>query len=61
MSAFASNPDDDIYYSALVAHDARFDGRVFVGVTSTGVTAGPSWRPVFLSLTPRWSWQSLET
>jgi AraC family transcriptional regulator of adaptative response / DNA-3-methyladenine glycosylase II len=28
-------------YAAVVAHDARFDGRVFVGVTTTGVYCRP--------------------
>jgi AraC family transcriptional regulator of adaptative response / DNA-3-methyladenine glycosylase II len=28
-------------YRALVAHDARFDGRLYVGVTSTGVYCRP--------------------
>ena len=28
-------------YAAMVAHDARFDGRFFVGVTSTGVYCRP--------------------
>ncbi|WP_422365969.1 bifunctional transcriptional activator/DNA repair enzyme AdaA [Pelagibius sp.] len=30
-------PDDDILYEALLARDARYDGRAFVCVTSTGV------------------------
>ena len=29
------------YYQALLSHDARFDGRFFVGVTSTGVYCRP--------------------
>jgi AraC family transcriptional regulator of adaptative response / DNA-3-methyladenine glycosylase II len=33
--------DDDSAYRAVVAHDARFDGRLFVGVTSTGVYCRP--------------------
>ena len=33
--------DDDGAYRAVVAHDARFDGRLFVGVTSTGVYCRP--------------------
>lgn len=33
--------DDDAAYQAFVAKDARFDGRVFVGVTSTGVYCRP--------------------
>ena len=30
-------PNDDALYAALIARDASFDGRAFVGVTSTGV------------------------
>ena len=30
-------PDDDVLYAALIARDASFDGRAWVGVTSTGV------------------------
>lgn len=30
-------PHDDICYDALAARDPRFDGRFFVGVTSTGI------------------------
>jgi AraC family transcriptional regulator of adaptative response / DNA-3-methyladenine glycosylase II len=33
--------DDDACYRALTAHDARFDGRFFVGVRSTGVYCRP--------------------
>ncbi|MBN8489230.1 MAG: methylphosphotriester-DNA--protein-cysteine methyltransferase family protein, partial [Burkholderiales bacterium] len=33
--------DDDSAYRALQAHDARFDGRFFVGVTSTGIYCRP--------------------
>jgi AraC family transcriptional regulator of adaptative response / DNA-3-methyladenine glycosylase II len=33
--------DADSAYRALQAHDARFDGRLFVGVTSTGVYCRP--------------------
>jgi AraC family transcriptional regulator, regulatory protein of adaptative response / DNA-3-methyladenine glycosylase II len=29
------------FYAAFAAHDARFDGRVFVGVTSTGIYCRP--------------------
>ena len=36
MSQF-SMPDDDICYTALKAKDPRFDGRFFVGVSSTGI------------------------
>lgn len=43
-----ANPDDR-WYDAFVAHDARFDGRVFVGVTSTGIYC----RPVCRVRTPK--------
>lgn len=33
--------DHDAAYRVLQAHDARFDGRLFVGVTSTGVYCRP--------------------
>ncbi|WP_230969381.1 DNA-3-methyladenine glycosylase 2 [Nitrogeniibacter aestuarii] len=39
----------DACYDALVTHDARFDGRVFVGVRSTGIYC----RPVCRVRTPR--------
>jgi len=32
---------DDAAYQALCTHDARFDGRLFVGVTSTGIYCRP--------------------
>ena len=48
-SKLPSDADGDRYYSALVAHDARFDGRVFVGVTSTGIYC----RPVCRVRTPK--------
>ena len=41
--------DPDAAYIALLARDARFDGRLFVGVTSTGVYC----RPVCRVRTPR--------
>jgi AraC family transcriptional regulator of adaptative response / DNA-3-methyladenine glycosylase II len=41
--------DPDAAYRALKARDARFDGRLFVGVTSTGVYC----RPVCRVRTPR--------
>lgn len=41
--------DDDSAYRALLARDGRFDGRFFVGVTSTGVYC----RPVCRVRTPR--------
>jgi AraC family transcriptional regulator of adaptative response / DNA-3-methyladenine glycosylase II len=34
-------PDPDACYAALLAHDARFDGRLYVGVRSTGVYCRP--------------------
>jgi len=33
--------DREACYRALQSHDARFDGRVFVGVTSTGIYCRP--------------------
>ncbi len=33
--------DDDTAYQALQTHDARFDGRLFVGVTSTRIYCRP--------------------
>ncbi len=33
--------DAKTYYPAFKAHDARFDGRVFVGVSSTGIYCRP--------------------
>ena len=33
--------DDDTAWGALAARDARFDGRFFVGVTSTGIYCRP--------------------
>jgi len=52
-SASATNPraelpsvealmlDGDAAYQALTARDARFDGRLFVGVTSTRIYCRP--------------------
>src|ERR1700710_1572833 len=34
-------PRNNIYYQALSAHDARFDGVFFVGVTSTRIYCRP--------------------
>ncbi|RPH67907.1 MAG: DNA-3-methyladenine glycosylase 2 family protein, partial [Burkholderiales bacterium] len=42
-------PDPNACYAALLAHDARFDGRLYVGVRSTGVYC----RPVCRVRTPR--------
>ena len=41
--------DADACYRAVVAHDARFDGAFFIGVTSTGIYC----RPVCRVKTPR--------
>ncbi|MEZ4238472.1 MAG: AlkA N-terminal domain-containing protein [Myxococcota bacterium] len=41
--------DPDRCYQAILARDARFDGRLFVGVTSTGVYC----RPVCPATTPK--------
>jgi len=41
--------DDDARYRALCSRDARFDGRFFVGVTSTGIYC----RPICAVKTPR--------
>src|SRR4051812_6260729 len=40
---------DDAAYQAITTHDARFDGRLFVGVTTTRVYC----RPVCRVRTPR--------
>src|SRR6185503_42889 len=42
-------PDREICYRALETRDARFDGRLFVGVTSTGVYC----RPICPARTPK--------
>ena len=44
-----SNAAQDIFYLALKARDARFDGRFFTGVTSTGIYC----RPVCSVKTPK--------
>ncbi len=41
--------DRRTYYRAFETHDARFDGRVFVGVTSTGIYC----RPICPARTPK--------
>ena len=41
--------DPDICYRALQARDPRFDGRLFVGVTSTGIYC----RPICPARTPK--------
>src|SRR5215472_489247 len=45
-------PDREICYRALQTRDARFDGLLFVGVTSTGVYC----RPVCPARTPRFEY-----
>ncbi len=45
----AADHQAEAHYQALVARDARFDGRLFVGVSSTGVYC----RPVCRVRTPR--------
>jgi len=42
-------PDHSVCYRALSTRDARFDGRLFVGVTSTGVYC----RPICPARTPK--------
>jgi AraC family transcriptional regulator of adaptative response / DNA-3-methyladenine glycosylase II len=49
MTSPALPLDTDACYSALQAHDARFDGAFFTGVTSTGIYC----RPVCHVKTPR--------
>lgn len=44
-----SHTNDDRLYRALCSRDARFDGRIFVGVTSTGVYC----RPICPARTPK--------
>ena len=41
--------DDDACYRALLTRDARFDGRMFVGVKTTGIYC----RPVCPATTPK--------
>ena len=41
MSTLASQLDDAAAYQVFTARDARFDGRLFVGVTSTGIYCRP--------------------
>jgi methylphosphotriester-DNA--protein-cysteine methyltransferase len=43
--------DREACYRAFQSHDARFDGRVFVGVTSTGIYC----RPVCPARTPKFA------
>ncbi|MBB1075946.1 DNA-3-methyladenine glycosylase 2 family protein [Rhodoferax sp. 4810] len=49
MTATPAQPFDDACYLALKARDARFDGRFFTGVTSTGIYC----RPVCRVRTPK--------
>ncbi len=49
MNSPATPDDMDACYLALKAHDARFDGRFFTGVTSTGIYC----RPVCRVRTPK--------
>jgi AraC family transcriptional regulator of adaptative response / DNA-3-methyladenine glycosylase II len=49
MQSTALSGNDDSRYLALKARDARFDGRFFTGVTSTGIYC----RPVCSVRTPR--------
>ena len=49
VNTFASASAQDICYLALKARDARFDGRFFTGVTSTGIYC----RPVCSVKTPK--------
>jgi AraC family transcriptional regulator of adaptative response / DNA-3-methyladenine glycosylase II len=49
MSTPASSLDSDACYLALKTHDARFDGRFFTGVKSTGIYC----RPVCKVRTPK--------
>lgn len=44
-----SSLETETYYPAFKAHDARFDGRVFAGVSSTGIYC----RPVCRARTPQ--------
>ena len=36
-----SDPNEEVYYRALVARDPRFDGTFFVAVKSTGIYCRP--------------------
>jgi AraC family transcriptional regulator of adaptative response / DNA-3-methyladenine glycosylase II len=49
MAHHLATDDDDACYLALKARDARFDGRFFTGVTSTGIYC----RPVCSVRTPK--------
>jgi len=43
------NPDHDACYRAIVTRDARFDGRLYIGVRTTGIYC----RPICPARTPR--------
>ncbi len=43
------NPDHDACYRAIVARDARFDGRLYIGVRTTGIYC----RPICPARTPK--------
>ena len=43
--------DRDACYRVFQTHDARFDGRIFVGVTSTGIYC----RPICPARTPKFA------
>jgi AraC family transcriptional regulator of adaptative response / DNA-3-methyladenine glycosylase II len=49
MNPATTFPSDDICYRALAARDARFDGRLFVGVKTTGIYC----RPICPARTPK--------
>ena len=42
-------PFDDVCYRAIATRDARFDGRLFIGVKTTGIYC----RPICPARTPR--------
>ncbi len=41
LHAIPAGPNDEADWQAVAAHDARFDGRIFVGVTTTGIYCRP--------------------
>lgn len=49
MSVTSTSMDAEACYAMFKAHDARFDGRIFMGVSSTGIYC----RPVCRVRTPR--------
>lgn len=34
--------DEEMYYRAVLSNDSRFDGRIYIGVTSTGIYCRPT-------------------